>query len=85
MWSYNGPISELKPIEAMPTWFDPEDESVAKGLRGDSNSSPGTSIFDDLALAGGLSPRPKSKSISRPWNHEQAAWEKETDIGRAIA
>jgi len=85
MWSYNGPISELKPIEAMPTWFDPEDESVAKGLRGDSHSSPGTSIFDELnTVAGGLSPRPKSKSLSEPWN-QQAAWNKETDIGRAIA
>jgi len=68
------------------SWND-TDIDFNSGSRGDADhSSPGTSIFDGLSMAaGGLSPRPKSKSQLRPWDSE-LAWDKETsDIGRAIA
>jgi hypothetical protein len=85
MWSYTGgPILEQSPMmESMPTWFDPDNESVGTALRNDTNSSPEASIFDGL-VAGGLSPRPMSKAQLRPWNQNQM-WDKETSIGRAIA
>lgn len=83
VWSYNGgPINEVAPIESMPTWYDPDSESVGTALRGDGTDSPGVSMFDELSSAGGLSPRPKSKIL--PWNKDYM-WDKETDIGRAIA
>ena len=80
-----GPILEM-PAPASYSWND-TDIDLTSGSRGDADhSSPGTSIFDGLSMpAGGLSPRPKSKSQLRPWDVEYA-WDKETGgIGRAIA
>lgn len=64
--------------DKMPMWFDPDDHTVGKQLsRTDrTSSSPGTSIYDGVSTGGGLSPRPKSQA--RPWERDQ-------DIGRAIA
>ncbi|KAH8662997.1 hypothetical protein BGZ60DRAFT_412465 [Tricladium varicosporioides] len=83
MWSHHGNSSvdlDWKPSPRSarhPTWYDPEDNNVGREFRDmdQTSSSPGTSIFDGLA-AGGLSPRPASRS--RPWGQDK-------EIGRAIA
>jgi hypothetical protein len=76
--SYNGALTgDSRSKERIPTWCDPDNDSVGTALRDTAHSSPGTSIFDGLN-AGGLSPRPKSKSQLRSWDNNQ-------DIGRAIA
>ncbi|TVY85372.1 hypothetical protein LSUE1_G000296 [Lachnellula suecica] len=79
MWSFKDTSMDLKGKELSPTWFDPENDHVARELRDlDHNSeSPGTSIFDGLS-AGGLSPRPKSRP--RLWESE-----KEHEHGRTLA
>jgi len=80
MWSYKEPSMEMKRKETTPTWFDPEDDhNTGRELRDidTSNESPGTSIFDGLS-AGGLSPRPKSRSRLREA-------EKENEHGRTLA
>lgn len=81
MRSYTaGPHPDFMSKERIPTWYDPERDSVAAYLRDmdQTNSSPGTSVFDGLS-AGGLSPRPKSRAQQRPWDID------EKEIGRAIA
>ncbi|RDL41929.1 uncharacterized protein BP5553_01908 [Venustampulla echinocandica] len=81
IWSYNGTTIgnvESKPRERTHIWYDPENDNIGRELKDldHASSSPGTSIFDGLAVAGGLSPRP----ASRP---RLSAEDKE--IGRAIA
>lgn len=81
-----GPILE-KPAPLSYNWNDNDVDFMGNGLKGDADhSSPGTSIFDGLSVAGGgLSPRPKSKLQLRPLDSGYA-WDKETSsIGRAIA
>lgn len=82
VWSYNGTTIgnvESKPRERTHIWYDPESDNIGrelKDLEHGGGDSPDTSIFDGLAVAGGLSPRP----ASRP---KLSAEDKE--IGRAIA
>jgi len=79
--SYNGgTYGDSKGKDEMPSWYNRDDESVGTGLKDtEPTDSPGTSIWDGLS-AGGLSPRPKSKSQLRPWQTDN-----KDDIGRAIA
>ncbi|KAG9238725.1 hypothetical protein BJ875DRAFT_13659 [Amylocarpus encephaloides] len=66
IWSYNGPSSSNVNVDGrvrdrQPTWYDPENDNVARQLPDfDHNSSPGTSIWDTNSV-GGLSPRPASR------------------------
>lgn len=81
--SYNGgPLRDSKSKETIPNWYDQDNNSLGTGLRDTylTNSSPGTSTFDfdGFSAAGGLSPRPKSKSQLKEWDDSQI-------IGRAIA
>jgi hypothetical protein len=67
--SYSGPGRIV-------TWYDP-DSSESKELGPDPvNSSPGTSIWEDRSVGGGLSPPP----VSQPQQ-----WAREDEIGRAIS
>lgn len=77
--NHGGSVDLPKPTDKAPAWYDPDNESVGTGLRDTeyTNSSPATPVFDGLN-AGGLSPRPKSKS-------QLGSWDSSQEIGRAIA